>query len=192
MDQATMANAINDMFRQVESENRTRVIKDENGTNRIIEGRYPDGTYGMRVSKPGKDVLTSTGTDLVFDSNNNLFNIVKSGTTTLTLPVCQNGSSVDTSISVSHTLGYAPLVIAFAYVPSSQASQTDVHFFGKAQVDTGNPSGSDIPIVYVLNEKIQVSQNSINFYIKETNATGFAQPALTYNIKYYLLTETRV
>lgn len=57
MDMATMTAAINDVFRQIESENRTQVIRDENGINRIILGRLPDGTYGMVISKPTVDVL---------------------------------------------------------------------------------------------------------------------------------------
>ena len=58
MDQKTMVSAINDAFRQIESENRTKIIKDENGDNRIIIGRLPDGTYGIVISKPAVDVLT--------------------------------------------------------------------------------------------------------------------------------------
>lgn len=58
MDNATMIQAINDGFRQLESENRTKIIKDEAGNNRIIIGRWPDGTYGILVSKEGVDVLT--------------------------------------------------------------------------------------------------------------------------------------
>ena len=58
MDSGTLANAINDTFRQIESENRTKVIRDEDGVDRIILGRLPDGTYGLIVSKPGVDVNT--------------------------------------------------------------------------------------------------------------------------------------
>jgi len=56
MDMATMTAAINNTLRQIESENRTKVIRDEDGVDRIILGRMPDGTYGMVVSKPGVDV----------------------------------------------------------------------------------------------------------------------------------------
>ena len=58
MDMATMTAAINDVFRQIESENRAKVIKDEDGNNRIILGRFPDGTYGLIISKVGVDVLS--------------------------------------------------------------------------------------------------------------------------------------
>ena len=58
MDTATLVNAINDSLRQIESENRTKVIRDEDGVDRIILGRLPDGTYGLIISKPGVDVNT--------------------------------------------------------------------------------------------------------------------------------------
>ena len=58
MDMATLTAALNEMFRQVESNNRTMIVRDESGDNRIIIGRWPDGTYGYLVSKPGVDVLS--------------------------------------------------------------------------------------------------------------------------------------
>lgn len=57
MDMSTLTNALNDMFRQIESENRTQVIKDEDGKNRILIGRTPKGNYVVAISKKGVDVL---------------------------------------------------------------------------------------------------------------------------------------
>lgn len=57
MDMATLVNAINDMMRQIESENRTKVIKDEDGVNRILIGRAPNGEYLIAVSAQGIDVI---------------------------------------------------------------------------------------------------------------------------------------
>jgi len=57
MDMSTLTNALNDMFRQIESENRTQVIKDEDGKNRILIGRAPKGNYVVAMSKKGVDVL---------------------------------------------------------------------------------------------------------------------------------------
>lgn len=51
MDMSTLTNALNDMFRQIESENRTQVIKDEDGKNRILIGRAPKGNYVVAISK---------------------------------------------------------------------------------------------------------------------------------------------
>lgn len=57
MDMSTLTNALNDMFRQIESENRAQVIKDEDGKNRILIGRAPKGNYVVAISKKGVDVL---------------------------------------------------------------------------------------------------------------------------------------
>lgn len=57
MDTGTLVNAINNNFRQIEAENRTKVIKDEEGTNRILIGRDPRGNYVVAITKPGIDVV---------------------------------------------------------------------------------------------------------------------------------------
>ena len=57
MDSAQISQAVNDNFRQVESENRTKIMKDEQGNSRVILGRLPDGTYALVISKPGYDVV---------------------------------------------------------------------------------------------------------------------------------------
>ena len=56
MDTATLVNALNDMMRQLEAANRTQIIKDEDGVNRVLIGKLPDGSYGLVISKPGVDV----------------------------------------------------------------------------------------------------------------------------------------
>ena len=57
MTTADLANVINDLADQVESENRTKVIRDENGVNRILIGRGPKGNYVIAISVKGKDVI---------------------------------------------------------------------------------------------------------------------------------------
>lgn len=57
MSMADLVNAYNDLANQIESENRTQVIKDENGVNRIIMGKFPDGTYGFAITQVGVDVM---------------------------------------------------------------------------------------------------------------------------------------
>ena len=57
MDMATLVNAVNDMMRQIESENRTKIIKDENGQQRVLMGRAPNGEYLIAVSAQGIDVV---------------------------------------------------------------------------------------------------------------------------------------
>lgn len=61
MDSGTLVNAINNNFRQVEAENRTKIIKDEDGQQRIIIGRAPNGEYLIAISARGIDVLDALG-----------------------------------------------------------------------------------------------------------------------------------
>ena len=61
MDMGTLVSAINANFRQVESENRTKVIKDEYGNNRIVIGRTPSGEYLIAISAEGVDVYEALG-----------------------------------------------------------------------------------------------------------------------------------
>lgn len=58
---ADLVSALNENFALLENLTRTQVFKDETGVNRIILGRFPDGTYGLVISKPTKDVLKLVG-----------------------------------------------------------------------------------------------------------------------------------
>jgi len=61
MDPTAMAQAINQNFEQIEAENRTKVVTDENGVKRILLGRGPKGNYVLAITIPSKDVLESLG-----------------------------------------------------------------------------------------------------------------------------------
>lgn len=61
MDMNTLTATINDMMRQIESENRTKIITDENGEKRAIIGRAPSGEYLIAVSAQGVDVVEALG-----------------------------------------------------------------------------------------------------------------------------------
>lgn len=57
IDQSTLISQINENFALLENLARTQIFRDETGTNRIILGRLPDGSYGLVISKPGNDVI---------------------------------------------------------------------------------------------------------------------------------------
>lgn len=58
---ADLANIINDLANQLESENRTKVMRDEDGTDRIIFGKTPNGEWVLAISAKGVDVLDALG-----------------------------------------------------------------------------------------------------------------------------------
>ena len=57
MDMNTLTAAINDMMRQIETTNRTQVVKDEEGVNRVLIGRAPKGNYVVAITVKGKNVV---------------------------------------------------------------------------------------------------------------------------------------
>ena len=58
MSTANLATVINNLADQLESQNRTQVIRDENGVDRVLIGRAPKGNYVVAITVPGKNVVT--------------------------------------------------------------------------------------------------------------------------------------
>lgn len=85
MDQNLVSTIVNDNFRQIQSENRTKTIRNEAGTDQLVIGLYApnkygivgldtdgirriligsspsDGRIGIWVTKPGIDVIVALG-----------------------------------------------------------------------------------------------------------------------------------
>ena len=76
---------------------------------RLLIGKYADGvTYGMKLSVPAQDVLTTTGENLIFDTTwAGAGSIHQTGVTT-----------VGTTITFP-TMSYIPMVFAVAYSGST-------------------------------------------------------------------------
>lgn len=61
MDMATLVNALNNNFNQIQSQDRRKVITDEDGNDRIVLGKQKDGTYNLIIVAPGIDVDDTIG-----------------------------------------------------------------------------------------------------------------------------------
>lgn len=55
---ADLTTVINSLADQLESQNRTQVVRDENGVDRVLIGRAPKGNYVVAITVPGKNVVT--------------------------------------------------------------------------------------------------------------------------------------
>lgn len=92
-------------------------------TNQVLMGNQPTFGEGFFVTKPGIDVAQANSTeDFVFNSNQNVFKIVKSGTLrSPALSLSDPGVGVfDTTAaasSVPHDLGYIPAIISYVFQP---------------------------------------------------------------------------
>ncbi len=109
MDMATLINALNQNFNQVQSQDRRKTITDEDGQDRIVLGKQDDGTYAIRVSADGYDVDTATDDQLVMNSDWNMWKIVASGSTLgMTFSSTKRSSSITLN---SSNIGYISDVV---------------------------------------------------------------------------------
>ena len=130
MDMATLINALNQNFNQIQSQDRRKVITDEDGLDRIVLGKQEDGTYAIRVTGVGKDVDTATQDELVMSSDWKMWKIVASGSQYL------NPTSIRRSgtLALNSTyIGYTSDV--FVYIPKIKELLANTQGFqGKVQM----------------------------------------------------------
>ena len=123
--------------------------------------------FGMKVSKSGFDVKTSTGKNLVLNSAYNSPKIVQEGSTTIT-----NGAPSTTSVTITHNLGYVPSYDLF-FKPSG-STKWHAHR-GRYNFD-GN-TFSDL-----VDWWAEVSSTTLTIYSTGTNVR-------THNIYYMILAD---
>lgn len=194
-------NTINNALRQLSRDQIVKVFKNSTG-NGIIQGQLPgDEGYGellydstglarvvlrvkndnpeFKISKPGKDVLTAANNNLIFNSNQNVFKIVGTGMTSLTIPSVSASATFD--VSVPHNLGFAPIPFVFISDPSGFYSQ--LPYAGGL-----SPNG-----LYVgFNVLFQAVTTASNITINAYTGKNAGNPAIsgTFNFTYYLLQES--
>lgn len=152
-------------------------------TPRIIEGLLPDSTYGMWVSKPGIDVTTATISDLVFNSNQDTFKIIKKDTITVTT----TGGTVAYA-QVPHGLNFTPIVLGFL-------NNATITFSGNTII-----SGGSIPLPTWGNVAFDLTTPTLDFSVwyqilsDNTNVVAMilnsAGVTRTETFTYYLLQES--
>ena len=169
---AQVTNQINSVARDVQAMQTVQLFKDETGVRRVLLGRQADGSYGLKVSQPTFDVYEATNDDLIFNSSQNVFKIVQSGTATMGDIV---GNST-TSVNVSHGLGFAPIPLVFW---DGGSSYMQLPFFSAVTT-----SGVDL----ALDGWFFASVSSTDLTISCSSATYTTSTDTTF--KYYLLQET--
>lgn len=103
MDMATLINALNTNFNQVQSQDRRKVITDEDGFDRIVIGKQEDGSYNIKVSGDGKDVNTATPDELIMSSEWDLWKIINSGRiTAAAADVARSGTVTISSTNIAY------------------------------------------------------------------------------------------
>lgn len=114
---------LNEWARQLSNEDRTKIIKDDSGTERLLlgyeQGGFGGGNIGLKISQEGIGVVGADDSDLIFNSSQNVLKIVQSGTLDLTqASVASPGagnyaSGTGTLATLSHGLDYTPAYIVY-------------------------------------------------------------------------------
>lgn len=147
-------------------------------TPRIIAGLLPDNSYGMWVSKPGVDATTASSTDLIFNSNQDIFKIVQ--TDTVSVDFISSPFSVFT---LAHGLDFAPIPVAFL------TDVTDGTASGNFPFPTNLSVTVDLTDGFIkVGASLNVAADATNVYFECVNALGIDLG--TFDIKYYLLQES--
>lgn len=137
---------------------------------------------GFFVSQPGIDVTQATDNQLIFNSSQNIFKIVGSGTLTLISPDPLH-SNTTVTVAFAHNLGYVPAFLGF--ITGSQYLGSDVYLQTPYTVTANIVSGTPEPITYSLSADIS------NIYANVYNGGGVGISGVgTTTFKYYLLQET--
>jgi hypothetical protein len=100
-----------------DSSNRRIMVQDDNQVNTVELGNIgmdSSGTqlWGLKVAQPGVDVTTAADNQLIFNSQQDVFKIVKSGPVSLTIPAGYGVGSVYT-VTVNHNLGFIPAHLVY-------------------------------------------------------------------------------
>jgi hypothetical protein len=155
---------------------------------RVLAGTLPDGTYGMWVSQTGVEVTKATPDKLTFNSNQDVFKIIKIDT--VTFPALGAASppgtlyqdfTLDVNTGVSST---NPLIInAYTLVNSSYQQLPIVETIADA-----NAIPTSGGIFYSLKASSYLSDGFIHISIYGINYD--ISPLPSFPIKYYVLQET--
>lgn len=168
---------------ELQNNERTTIFKDDTGTRRVLMGKGPNGFYGLKVSKDTFDVYDAADEDLVFNSGQNVFKIVQSGTTetpgiSLNTGGAFYGADSNTT-TVTHNLGYIPA--AMVYIDNGTYYEPVSGGLDWSQVGAA--------AFFLLGYGFTVNDTSLRIYTRcfgyNTNQT---EPG--YTVKYYLLQET--
>lgn len=195
---------INENFRKLSDSLNPFQISD--GTTNILNiGQDSTGAYSMKVAKPGYNAFDAPDDQLIFNSNQNVLKIVKSGTAVLSfnfpsLGVGTGGlvgESGGSQLTIPHGLGYVPVVSVYAnqfssgevYVPISSGSIASFALNNFPQIVLGTASQTSTIYAY------SIAADNTNLYIDifrsyARNASTVDGISGTIDIKYYLFQET--
>lgn len=164
---------------------------DANGVGVARFGQYEDGTIALKVAKSGQEVDTATDSNLIFNSAQDIFKIVGSGTLSLSGNTgtfgAGSGLIIIASGSYTHGLGYVPGVLIYGV--DNNGNETPI---SSGVVLSGfSGSGSNI-FAFSIERDIVLTSSTISFSLvwRYTLAAGTSSQPWAESYKFYFLQET--
>lgn len=189
---SAIVNQVNQNIAQLKVQDVTNIFKDDTGTRRVLLGKGKDDFYGLKVSQAGTDVYDGADEDMVFNSDNNIFKIVQSGTVSQTLSNTSNtvsGAAGDNpqEFAIAHNLGYIPAFLVYVRAPADFFDGA-VLFQLPHSTYINNDGGSDG--LYFTHFYAVVDDTNLTIKYDHRSNTDYSPSAPTFEVRYYLLQET--
>jgi hypothetical protein len=176
--------AINRIIDELNAQRKLKIINDGT-TNRILLGQYQNTFSGLKVSKQGKDVVTASNQDLIFNSEQNVLKIINTNTTSINVPNPLPTGTI--TATVPHNQTFAPAFLAFVSTPALAAyGIPNSQIVGLPYILPTSIGTADAPLL------VQARTDASSIYFDIINYQSAALPDLggTWSFKYYILQES--
>jgi hypothetical protein len=130
--------------------------------------------FGVRISKPGKNVFTDAIKDMALDSRVNMLKVHMAGYGTQSVT-----TAVTANIDVTHNLGYRPIVYFYFEHP-----ENDRWHLSPARVDSTTGTTWDLLSAYD-----HQSVNTVRFKLYDGGVDPMPSSPTNVNYKYFILVD---
>lgn len=168
-------------------------VKVNDGTdNRVVMGLLPDGSYGLKVSSEGTDVLSAADSELIFNSGQNVFKIVATGTATIPAVTMSTSATANGQSSVVIAHGQSSVPAVLSYIIDRSGKYQQIPYSDADQLGWFALAGGGAAIYFASYIYAQTDATNVTFTHYATNinkgTSGDSRPATT--VRYYILQET--
>lgn len=156
----------------------------KNNVTQVLMGNQPTFGEGFYVTKDGIDATTTTSpTDFIFNSNQNIFKIISTGSISIDVPNPLPGAAILQGV-YAHNLGYTPSFTVYGNIPSGAGAYSGTGALTNLPVIVGG-SGAITVMAQASADETYLTIRIINML-----GAGVSDLGTPWVFKYYLLQET--
>jgi hypothetical protein len=157
------------------------------GSNiRLLAGLDSTGNEVVKVSRMGYDATTATGSQLIFNSNNDLLQVIGEGFVSVGSGTCGGGLTTTRSNSISYAATNTPLIITNTPI-SGLGSYS---FQGIVPLSTVTGFNAGVTLQCIDNLSTTVTSTGATFQAIGYNGSGANFTFPSYTIAYYVLQQS--